>query len=343
MQSNRTRTDIIILVTLFIVILALYVTSFFALEIQSVGFSNLVNTVRYLADKIFMPLVFGSFISAVLNYTFPHKYKSYLLAGSSIFSIFNVLWIGLFTHKCNDKILYNGLSYYKSGMSLGASLAYLISVPFTSFSMIFVMISLFGFKDSISLLSVVLLIAFATGVFADLLQHYKIFPRNEILSRSNPSFDLISNIKSDFEFLFSVLKNSKSFIFHLKEIFSDWLSISMVLSKWTLLGLLLGGLVAGGLKESEILFLFGDSIISEFITLFLSMIIELFSEGLLLFAFLLFHMTGALGTVLVFIIGSIVFDFIETGALKKVMGVKITFFFAIFPAILAIVFGFVLN
>jgi uncharacterized membrane protein YraQ (UPF0718 family) len=228
-------------------------------------------------------------------------------------------------------------------MSLGTSLAYLIAVPFTSFSMIFVIISLFGLDNAMSLLFTILFIAFVTGVFADVLQYYKVFPRNEILSRRNPSFDVLANIQEDKIRFIKILKNYKKLLFHLREILSDIISIATVISKWALLGILLGGLIAGGLKENEIVFMFGDSVLAEFITLVLSAVIELFAEGLLVFAFLLFHMTGALGSVLVFLIGAVVFDFVETGVLKKVLGLKITLYFCFIPSLLAVVFGFVLN
>jgi len=343
MSRNRARTDTIVLVSILVAVLALYVASLYSTQIKGIAFNNLVSNIRFITDKILFPIIIGSIASAILNHIFPHKYRSYILAGSGIIPILNALWIGIFKNRSIYETLYTGLAQYKSGMTLGATITYLIISPYNSISLIILVVFLFGFKTSLIIYGSLAFIAFASGMFAEILQYSKFLPKSAMISRRDPNFNLADEISEDLQKFKKCLLSRRLLFKHLKEIVLDYLVVLKVVLKWSVLGVLMAGLIGGALKEKEIDFFFGEGVFSAISILFLAAILEIFSEGAIILAYMFYHLTGALGTAFLFLIMVNVIDFLEISDFRHIMGKKISAYYLFMPLVLSLIFTYILN
>jgi len=343
MSCRRTKSDSFLLISLSLFLIVLYFASFYITKIEGVGINNLITTIRFLLAKLIKPLLIGTFIGGILSYVFPHKYTSYFLGGRGFRPLLNSLWIGIFSRKCFSENLNNALVQFRTGVPLGASLSCLLMSSFNSFSSIYLIIALFGFKNASVFYFSLALMSFSVGLIFDLLQYYKYIPKNEIISRLNPSFYLSLELKNDLKLFFNILKNRTKLMMHIRNIISDILILSRFNLKWILISILLSGIIEGAFPENIIVFLFNNSFNSELIILLIAFFLSMFSEGLIILGFLFFHMSGAFGTVFVFLLASILWRSFFTKNFRKIFGTKTVLYFLFLSLIITVFIGFVLN
>jgi uncharacterized membrane protein YraQ (UPF0718 family) len=343
MQSRRTRTDLAILIFLLVIVLAAYISSFYITKISGIGLNNFVSTVRLLIDKLFKPVILATLLSSVFSYVFPKKYTSYILAGSGFRPILNSLWIGLFSQNCSSQNLKVALIQYRSGLSLGATMTYLLMSPFNSFSTVFILFSLFGVKKALLFFVSLILVAFLLGVLADLLQYYKVFAKSVTVSRRNPNFSLQAELKQDLQKLIHEISNKKNLLLHCRNIISDIYIYSIFLIKWLLIGIVFAGILSGALTEELFFLIFSNSLRSQLLALLLSSFLAIWGLATIILTFLFYHMTGGFGTAFVFLTGSVLWSYFRSGDLKKVLGRKETIYFMFVSVLSFFIVGFVLN
>ena len=169
-------------------------------------------------------LMLGFLFAGLLYAWFPnHKMAKYLGKNNSA-SVINAALLGVPLPLCSCGVIPTGVSFYKSGASKGASVAFLISTPQTGVDSILVTWSLLGLPMAI----LRPVIAFVSGVFGGLLTNLSVNRQNKI---SPPEPEIPVNYSGKKVGIIEMLRYA--FVEFLEDIV-----------KWLVIGLLIAALLA---------------------------------------------------------------------------------------------------
>ena len=234
-------------------------------------------------------------------------------------------------------ILMIGMNLYKKGASLGQVMAFLIASPWNSLSLTFILFTLIGFKWTLIFILLSAIIGIFSGFFFQILEKKNVLPKNPNEISLPKDFDFWKQVKKNF-------KKNPLVLINLKSILKNGFKESKVIIKWVLFGALLSSLVKVLIDESFFYHYFGPSLLGLGITLGVTTIIEICSEGAAPLGSDLFQKGKAPGNNFVFLMGGVSTDYTEIMVLKEATkSWKIALFLPLMTIPQILIIGFILN
>ncbi|MEN9974619.1 MAG: hypothetical protein RLZZ282_625 [Verrucomicrobiota bacterium] len=233
--------------------------------------------------------------------------------GGSVSGLFRAVGAGVVLDLCNHGILMVGMSLYQRGASLGQTLAFLIASPWNSLSLTLILAALIGWKWMLLFIFLSMVVALVTGWIADRLVAAGKIPPNP------NAVDLPRGYRVG-PALAGVLKSLKPGITNYSRLAREGLAGSRMVLRWILFGFVLTGLVRAWVPELIYQHYFGPTMAGLFLTLFVTTLLEVCSEGSSPIAADLLTRAHAPGNAFVFLMAGAATDYTEVASLRQTTG-----------------------
>ena len=244
---------------------------------------------------------------------------------------------GLLLDLCNHGILMVGMKLYERGASLGQTMAFLIASPWNSLSLTIILVSLIGFKWTLAFILLSGLIAIISGILFDILEKRGVLLKNPNQFQMSKDFRFWKNIKKD-------MKNYNFSMSFVSGVLRDGLKDSKMIIKWILFGAILSSLVKTFVDQGAFENYFGPTFLGLGVTLVLTTIMEICSEGASPFAADLMTRASAPGNSFTFLMAGVSTDYTEIMSLKETTkSFKIALFLPLITVPQILIIGFILN
>lgn len=289
--------------------------------------------------KVFVPFLVGLFIGGLVDYAIPKSYIVKWLSGPRKRVIARATLLGFLASSCSHGCLALTMELYRKGASTPAVVSFLLASPWASMSLTLILLSLFQLKG-IAIIVSALVIAFLTGLIFQRLAKRR-------LIEVNPH---TIEVAEDFSIWQDLARRWRARRWSLGQLADDlhgvidgMLPLGRMVLGWVQLGLVLsaasGALIPHGMFERFM----GPSLAGLLLTLLVATIIEVCSEGTAPLAFELYRHTGALGNAFAFLMGGVVTDYTELGALWTNIGRRTVLWLLLITLPMVIAIGLLLN
>lgn len=289
--------------------------------------------------KVVIPLLIGLLIGGIIDYFVPKEYIIKLLAGSRKRVILRSTLLGFLASTCSHGCLALTIELYRKGASTPAVVSFLLASPWASMSLTLLLLGLFGAKGLIFIIGA-LVIALITGfVFQQLAKRG--------LIELNPH---TLEIPQGFSIRQDMLRRWQQHLWTREHLASDvrgviggMIPLGRMVLGWVQLGLLLSAILGAVVPHHVFEHWFGPSLLGLLVTLGFAAVMEVCSEGTAPLAFELYRHTGAFGNSFAFLMGGVVTDYTELGALWVNIGRRTVLWLLLVTLPQVIVLGFLLN
>jgi len=263
-----------------------------------------------LLSRAWWGLLIGIAAMAVIS-RFPRELVAAVLGrGGSISGLFRAVGAGVLLDLCNHGILMVGMSLYKRGASLGQTLAFLIASPWNSLSLTLILAALIGWKWMLLFIVLSMIVALVTGWVADRLVHAGKLPSNPNAIALPRDYLLGPAIKG-------VLRTLKPGVANYIGLAREGLSESKMVLRWIFFGFVLTALIRAFVPDASFQQYFGPTIAGLFLTLLVTTVIEVCSEGSSPIAADLLTRAHAPGNAFVFLMAGAATDYTEIMSLRE--------------------------
>jgi len=285
---------------------------------------HFLQSIREFLHIMWPGIIAGMIFVGILHFV-PQDFIFKTLGKRGISGIIRAAFAGIFLDLCSHGILMIASKLYKKGLSTGQVMAFLIASPWNSFSLTLILFTLIGIKWTLLFIFFSTLIAIITGILFDLLIKLKILPNNPFA---------LGDITGE------TAKEEFNFIKALKIGVIE----SKIILKWLLFGVLIASLLREFLNTELFVTLFGPTIKGLMLTLFVTSLIEVCSEGSPPLASDIFNKAGAKGNAFTFLMSGVATDYTEIMVLKDVTkSLKIALFIPLLTVPQTLVIGYLLN
>jgi len=289
--------------------------------------------------KVLLPLLLGLVIGGLIDHFVPREYIVKLLSGPRKRVIARSTLLGFLASSCSHGCLALTLELYRKGASIPAVVSFLLASPWASMSLTFILLSLFGLKGFV-IIGLALAIAFVTGL---------IFQRLALRGLVESNLHT-SMVRGDFSIRRDFSQRFRQYRWTLAQVTTDARGVAagmiplgrMVLG-WVQLGLVLSSIVGGLVPHVVFERFLGPSISGLLLTLVAAAAVEVCSEGTAPVAFELYRHTGALGNAFAFLMGGVITDYTELGAVWTNIGRRTVGWLLVITLPLVVVVGLILN
>ncbi|MGE0200120.1 MAG: permease [Candidatus Melainabacteria bacterium] len=236
--------------------------------------------------------------------------------GNTVSGIGRAILAGLFLDLCTHGILMVGAKLYERGASLGQLMAFLITSPWNSMSMTFILITLIGWQWVLVFLLVSMLIGFISGLVFNQLEQRGVLPANPHQSDLPENYALWPEVRSALgrqwrQFRWAELPGN------IVRTLQTGLSESTMVIKWTMVSILMVGVVRAFVDVPTFQAWVGPSLMGLGVTLVAATVIEVCSEGSLPLAADIFLRAHAPGNSLAFLMAGASTDYTEIMILRE--------------------------
>jgi len=292
----------------------------------------------YLA-KIGLPLFIGLVIGGLIDHFVPREYVVKLLAGSRKRVIARATLLGFIASTCSHGCLALSMELYRKGASIPAVVSFLLASPWASMSLTLILLGLFGLK-ALFIIGGALLIAFVTGLI------FQQLARRGLLE-ANPNTTVLAGDFSVWQDIASRWRDHQWTREHLLDdargVIAGMVPLGRMVLGWVQFGLVLSSLIGGLVPHGVFDRFLGPTVAGLFVTLAVAAVMEVCSEGTAPLAFELYRHTGAFGNAFAFLMGGVVTDYTELGALWTNIGRRTVFWLLVITLPLVIVMGVMFN
>lgn len=270
------------------------------------------------ASMMLWPVIFGLVAGGIMDHYIPQEYVSKYLAHKNKRTIFYAAGLGFLMSACSHGILALSMELHKKGASGPAVITFLLASPWANLPVTFLLISFFGAKGLIIIISA-LLISVMTGIIFQILDRRGWIEKNRHTVEIDPDF----SIRKD------ILNRMRAYVWHHSTLMNDakgifkgaWNLADMILG-WVLVGALLASLVPAFIPDSVLHQWFGPTLKGLGMTLIIGTILEVCSEGMAPMAFEIYRSGHAFGNAFAFLMGGVVTDYTEIGLVWTTLGRK---------------------
>ncbi|NDF11610.1 MAG: ATPase [Proteobacteria bacterium] len=296
------------------VILAAYALFYFDTGIAYLtGFSHHTHE---MVNDVWWGILFGLFVVGLLGVVPKEAVTKILGSGKGVRGILRATLAGFLFDLCNHGILLIASKLYERGASLGQVMAFLISSPWNSFSLLFVLWSLVGIKWTLLIVVLSMVIAVISGLIFD-----KLVEKNILL----PNPNALGKVgKTTWKQAFSGIEFNKG---SLKVMLHASFIDSRMVLRWLFVGMILTALLQTFMPEDMFKHSFGPTAIGLAITLLFATVVEVCSEGSVPLAADIFTRAGAPGNAFAFLMAGVSTDYTEILVIKQMTGSWKTAFF----------------
>ncbi len=289
--------------------------------------------------KVGLPLLVGLLIGGVVDHFVPREYIVTLLSGPRRRVIVRSTLLGFLASSCSHGCLALTLELYRKGASTPAVVSFLLASPWASMSLTLILLNLFGLKGAV-VIGLALGIAFVTGLVFQHLARRGLVETNPQTLPPDEGFSIRHDVARrvrQYRWTRSQLAAD------LRGVAAGMMPLGRMVLGWVQLGLVMSALIGGLVPHGVFVRLLGPSVSGLLMTLAIATIMEVCSEGTAPVAFELYRQTGALGNAFAFLMGGVVTDYTELGALWVNIGRKTVAWMLLVTIPLVLMAGFVLN
>ena len=269
----------------------------------------------YLA-KVGVPFVLGLIIGGIVDHFVPKAYIVTYLSGAKKRVIARATLLGFLASSCSHGCLALSIELYRKGASIPAVVSFLLASPWASMSLTLILLGLFGIR-ALLLIAGALLIALCTGLIFQRLASAQWIERNPNTIAVSEDFSVWSDLRA----------RAATYPWTVRQLLQDargvvrgMVPLGRMVLGWVQLGLLLSVVLGTTIPHAVFERHFGPSVAGLLLTLALAAVVEVCSEGTAPLAYELYRHTGAFGNSFVFLMGGVVTDYTELGALWAAIG-----------------------
>lgn len=280
----------------------------------------------------------GGIIAVGLMSRVPREYFQAIMGrGDTINGVIRATIAGLLLDLCSHGILMVGAKLYERGASLAQVMAFLIASPWNSITLTLILVSLIGLPWTLAFIGGSALIAIVTGILYLQLVKRGILPANPNQLESNPDF----NMKADFKQRMSTFKPTPTWT---KQVLKQGFSESLMVMRWLFLGVVLAALIRTFVSDDIMGTYFGPTIIGLLLTLLVTTIIEVCSEGSTPIGAELVTRAAAPGNGFTFLMAGVSTDYTEILVLRQMTkSWKIALSLPLLTVPQILLFGYIMN
>jgi uncharacterized membrane protein YraQ (UPF0718 family) len=300
-------------------------------------FHHYSSSVYMLMNAMWVGLAIGIVFVGILT-KIPREFIIAIMGKPYTFSgILRATLAGLLLDMCSHGILLVGMKFYKRGVSMGQTMAFLIASPWNSLSLTLILISLIGLQWTALFILFSAVIAVISGLIFDSLVLRGHIPKNPASIETRENFSFIKEAKLG-------LANTTYNLEFFKSILVEGLKDSKMILKWVLFGVVVTALVRTFIAEDTFNTLLGPTVTGLAWTLLFATIIEVCSEGAVPMASDIIHRAGAVGNGFVFLMAGVSTDYTEFMALRETTGSwKVSLLLPLITVPQILVLGYLLN
>ena len=277
------------------------------LHITGIGgesLSHFSHAIIDLLGEMWWGIALGLLSVGLMN-KIPREYFTSIMGrGDSFGDIVKASIAGVVLDLCNHGILVISGKLYERGLSIAQVLTFLISSPWNSLSLTFILISLIGLKWTVLFTLASMLIAIISGCIYLLLVRKGILPENPNTAEVAEDFD----IRADFK---ERMKDwSPSWGWAGTVLKDGWTDGQMIL-RWILFGAVIAAALQAFVPSEIFAEWFGPTIVGLGLTLLVATIVEICSEGSAPIAAEIMSAGNAPGNGFTFLMAGVATDYTE--------------------------------
>ncbi len=255
--------------------------------------------------------IVGGIIAVGLMSRVPRAYFQAIMGrGDTLSGILRATLAGLLLDLCSHGILMVGAKLYERGASLAQVMAFLIASPWNSITLTLILISLIGWQWTLAFILCSAAIAIFTGYIYMRLVKRGLLPANP--NHAEPDADF--NLKADFKARLSGFKFTPAWLW---SVLKDGFFESVMVMRWLFLGVVLAALIQTFISTDAMTTYFGPTILGLFLTLLVTTIIEVCSEGSTPIGADLVTRAGAPGNGFTFLMAGVSTDYTEMLVIRQ--------------------------
>ncbi len=282
-------------------------------------------------------LVLGIVFVGILNRVPRELVMGVLGRKDGLGGILRATGAGLLLDLCSHGILLVGMKLYERGASLGQTMAFLIASPWNSISLTIILVALIGIKWTLVFIALSGVIAIFSGMIFEKLVAAGALPDNPHRAQMGEPVDFWKTLKAQW----SGITWSPSLF---RNIIVDGFSESRMILRWVFLGIVLAGLIRVSMTTDTFTAYFGPTLFGLAMTLVVTTIIEVCSEGSSPIAADLLTRASAPGNAFTFLMAGAATDYTEIMGLKERTGSwKIALFLPLVTVPQVLLLGYILN
>src|SRR3989338_5599514 len=289
--------------------------------------------------KVAVPFLLGLVIGGIIDHFVPKAYVVTLLSGPRKRVILRSTILGFLASSCSHGCLAISLELYRKGASIPAVVSFLLASPWASMSLTLLLIGLFG-PRALVIIGGALGIAWLAGLVFQQLDRRR-------LIEANPNATGVSTEVAVWSDLAARVRaypwTRRQLVEDARGVWRGMIPLGRMVLGWVQLGLMFSA-VLGTLVPHEFFMRFlGPTVGGLLATLLAAAVIEVCSEGTAPLAFELYRHTGALGNAFAFLMGGVVTDVTELGAIWTNVGRRTPVWLVVVTLPLVAGLGWVLN
>lgn len=271
------------------------------------------HSILELLSMMWWGVLLGLFFVGLMGRV-PKEYFTVILGrGDSVGGIFRAAAAGVLLDLCSHGILMVGAKLYERGASLGQIMTFLIASPWNSFSLTLILVAMIGFKWTMLFILGSVIIAILTGFLYQALIRAKILPDNPNTVAVPADFNLLADAKARLK-TFRPTRSFWGLVFR-----EGWRDGKMVL-RWLAFGIILAATIRTFVPVESFATWFAPTIGGLLLTLLVTTIIEVCSEGASPIGADLVTRAAAPGNGFTFLMAGVSTDYTEIMVLKNLTG-----------------------
>lgn len=264
-----------------------------------------------LVNTMWWGVAIGVVLFGVLGFV-PREFIMKILGtGTGLKGVLRATLAGVLLDLCSHGILMVGARLYERGASAGQLMAFLIASPWNSLSLTLILWSLVGFKWMISFLLLSMVIGVVSGVIFEMLVKKGVLPENPNKSDLPADFRFWPEAKRQ-------LKNVKFGFETLRAVVWKGLTEGRMVLRWIFLGVIIAGLARAFMTAETFQNFFGPTVAGLALTILVSTIIEVCSEGTTPIAADILNRAAAPGNAFAFLMAGVSTDYTEILVIRDV-------------------------
>lgn len=288
---------------------------------------------------VFWPVLLGLLIGGLVDYFVPKEYIIKTLTGSKKRVILRSTLLGFLASTCSHGCLALSLELFRKGASVPAVVSFLLASPWASMPLTLMLLSFFGGKGTLIVIGA-LLISISAGLIFQKLDRANLIEKNPNSVALPERF----SIRDDFRKRWLARTwTALQFKQDVKGIIAGMIPLGRMMLGWVQIGLIVSALSGAFIPTHIFGHWFGPSLLGLLCTLLLATIVEVCSEGTTPLAFELYRQTGAFGNSFVFLMGGVVTDYTELGALWMAIGRRTVMWLLVVTIPIVLITGFLMN
>ncbi|MGI9388026.1 MAG: permease [Methyloligellaceae bacterium] len=306
-------------------------------EILSGGLHHYSHGVFELMNTMWWGLLLGIFFAGVLGKVPRELVMGVLGTGGGLTGLLRATLAGLLLDLCSHGILIIGMRLYERGASLGQTMAFLIASPWNSVSLTIILIALIGLKWTLAFVILSAVIAILSGLVFEQLVGTGVLPANPNSGTLPDGFNVVQETRQAWR----GIAWSPAL---LKDIIVDGLKESRMILRWLLFGVALAAALRAFLSVEDFQAWFGPTLMGLAVTLVVTTLLEVCSEGSSPIAADILNRASAPGNAFTFLMAGVATDYTEIMSLKeRTRSWKIALFLPLVTVPQVIAVGLLLN